>query len=181
MPELGRAALVVTLGLALYARRRRAAVAPGGRRRLAASAQNALFAAFGSTAVAAAVLVAALVRHDFSFDYVAAAHEPRAPDRLHDLGVLGRAGGLAAPLAADPDRLRVRSGAATRRSARDLVAWVVPVLGAVASFFAFLLVVVASPFDDAGRAARTASGSTRACRTRTWSPTRRCSTSATSA
>ncbi|MDX6475875.1 MAG: cytochrome c-type biosis protein CcmF, partial [Gaiellaceae bacterium] len=34
-----------------------------------------------------------------------------------------------------------------RRRAPELVAWVVPVLGAVATFFAFMLVVVASPFD----------------------------------
>ena len=33
------------------------------------------------------------------------AHEPRAADRLHDLRVLGRPGGVAAALAPDPDRL----------------------------------------------------------------------------
>ena len=33
-----------------------------------------------------------------------------------------------------------------RRSAPDLVAWVVPVLGGVAVFFAFMLVAVSSPF-----------------------------------
>jgi cytochrome c-type biogenesis protein CcmF len=33
-----------------------------------------------------------------------------------------------------------------RHSARDLVAWVVPVLGGIAVFFAFLVVAVASPF-----------------------------------
>src|SRR5207253_3169872 len=35
----------------------------------------------------------------------------------------------------------------TRRRAPALAAWPVPVLGAIASFFAFLLVAVASPFD----------------------------------
>ena len=35
---------------------------------------------------------------------------------------------------------------AVRRTARDLLAWVVPVLGGVALFFSFLLVFVASPF-----------------------------------
>ncbi|HEX7626148.1 MAG TPA: cytochrome c-type biogenesis CcmF C-terminal domain-containing protein, partial [Gaiellaceae bacterium] len=37
--------------------------------------------------------------------------------------------------------------ALNRRLLRDLTAWVVPVLGGIASFFAFVLVAVASPFD----------------------------------
>ena len=36
-----------------------------------------------------------------------------------------------------------------RKRARDLVVWVVPVIAGVATFFSFLLVAVASPFDDA--------------------------------
>src|SRR3990170_7912182 len=71
MPELGRAALVVTLGLTTYALIAGAAAAHLGRRRLALSAQNALVAAFFSTLVASAVLLGALLRHDFSFTYVA--------------------------------------------------------------------------------------------------------------
>src|ERR671933_1184329 len=71
MPELGRAALAVTLGLAVYALVAGAVAAHLRRRRLALSAQNALLAAFGSTAVAAGVLLAALARHDLSFTYVA--------------------------------------------------------------------------------------------------------------
>ena len=50
MPELGRAALLVTLGLSLYALLAGAYAAFHGRRRLARSAQNALVAAFVSTA-----------------------------------------------------------------------------------------------------------------------------------
>ena len=77
MPELGRAALVATLGLAAYAVAAGAYAAWKGRRRLALSAQNALVAAFGTSIVAALVLLAALVRHDFSFVYVAE-HTSRA-------------------------------------------------------------------------------------------------------
>src|ERR671919_2180258 len=76
MPELGRAALVVTLGLSLYAVVAGAYAAHYRRRRLALSAQNALLGAFGATLVASAALLAALVRHDFSFVY-AAAHTSR--------------------------------------------------------------------------------------------------------
>src|SRR5439155_26960734 len=37
--------------------------------------------------------------------------------------------------------------ALNRSLLRDLVAWVVPVLGGIGTFFAFVLVAVASPFD----------------------------------
>ena len=71
MADLGRAALIVSLGLAVYATAVGAWAAWRGKRRLADSAGNALLAALGSTAVASAVLLSALVRHDFSFTYVA--------------------------------------------------------------------------------------------------------------
>ena len=71
MPELGRAALVATLGLALYAVLAGSIASWKGRRRLAVSARNALIGAFVTSAVASVVLLAALVRHDFSFVYVA--------------------------------------------------------------------------------------------------------------
>jgi Cytochrome c biogenesis factor len=71
MADLGRAALVVSLGLAVYALVAGVYSAHTRRRRLASSARNALIGCFGATLVAAAVLVIALVRHDFSFVYVA--------------------------------------------------------------------------------------------------------------
>ena len=110
MPELGRAALLVTLGLSVYALVAGVMAAHLGRRRLARSAQNALVASFATTAVAAAVLLSALLRNDFSFSYVANTTSEALPTAVHDLGVLGRAGGLAAALAARADRLRCGSG-----------------------------------------------------------------------
>ena len=77
MAELGRAALILTLGLSLYALVAGGAAAALGRRRLAASARNALLASFVSTLVAALVLVAGFVRDDFSLAYVAG-HSSRA-------------------------------------------------------------------------------------------------------
>src|SRR5688572_28384070 len=146
MPELGRAALVVTLGLALYAVVAGAYAAHTRRRRLAVSAQNALIGAFGSTLVASAVLLVALVRNDFSFVY-AAAHTSRELPTGYTISAFwgGQEGSLLLWL------LILTGYAASavllnRRSARDLVAWVVPVLGGVAVFFAFLVVAVASPF-----------------------------------
>ena len=146
MPELGRAALVATLGLAVYAVVAGAYAAWKGRRRLALSAQNALVAAFGTSIVASLVLLAALVRHDFSFVYVAE-HTSRELPTGYTISAFwgGQEGSLLL-------WLLILTGYSTaallvnRRTARDLVAWVTPVLGGVTVFFAFLLVVVATPF-----------------------------------
>ena len=146
MPELGRAALVVTLALSLYALVAGAYAARFRRRRLALSAQNALLGAFASTLVASGVLVAALVRNDFSFVY-ASAYTSRALPTAYTISAFwgGQEGSLLLWLLI----LTGYSAVAvllTRRSARDLLAWVVPVLAGVAVFFSFLVVAVASPF-----------------------------------
>jgi cytochrome c-type biogenesis protein CcmF len=145
--DLGRAALVVSLGLSVYALVAGAVAAREQRRRLATSARNALFCAFGSTLVAALVLVSALLRHDFSFRYVAA-HTNRTLPTAYALSAFwgGQEGSLLL-------WLLVLTGygalavAINKRLLRDLIAWVVPVLGGIATFFAFMLVAVASPFD----------------------------------
>jgi cytochrome c-type biogenesis protein CcmF len=147
MPELGRAALVLCLGLSLYATVAGALAAREHRRRLAVSAQNALIAAFGAAAVAAAVLVTALARHDFSFTYVAD-HTSRKLPTLYTLSAFwgGQEGSLLLWLFV----LLAYATAAVwfnRIAAREVIAWVVPTLGLVASFFALLLVAVASPFQ----------------------------------
>src|SRR6266568_1945009 len=147
MAELGRAALIVSLGLALYAALAGFWAARRRKRRLADSAGNALLAALGASAVAAAVLVGALVRHDFSFTYVASHTSTQLP-----LGYSVSAfwGGQEGSLLLWLLVLTAYGAAAVllnRRRAPDLAAWTVPVLGAIASFFAFLLVAVASPFD----------------------------------
>ncbi len=146
MPELGRAALVVTLGLSTYALVAGAAAAHLGRRRLALSAQNALIAAFFSTLVASGVLLAALLRHDFSFTYVARTTSEALPTGYTISAFWGgQEGSLLLWLLV----LTGFGAAAVRLNrgwARDLIVWVVPVFGAVAVFFSFLVVAVASPF-----------------------------------
>src|SRR5919204_6253540 len=146
MPDLGRAALVTALALLVYALCAGGYAAWRGRRRLALSAQNALVGAFGASIVAAGVLVAALARHDFSFQYVAD-HTSRELPLGYTLTAFwgGQEGSLLLWLLV----LCGYSTAAvltTRRVARDLLAWTVPVLGIVGSFFAFVLVFVSSPF-----------------------------------
>ena len=146
MPELGRAALVVALGLLLYAAIAGGLAAVQGRRRLLESARNALFAAFGTVTVAAAVLLAALADNDFSLVYVAEHTSIELP-----LGYT-----LAAFWSGQEGSLLlwflVLTGmgsaavALNGRLTRDVLPWTVPIVGALASFFAFLLVFVASPF-----------------------------------
>jgi cytochrome c-type biogenesis protein CcmF len=146
MAALGRAALLLSFGLVLYAVVAGSYAAWRRRRRLALSAQNALLAAFGTTVVAAAVLLTALARRDFSFVYVSQHISRRLP-----LGYALSAfwGGQEGSLLL---WLLILTGYAAlavwpNRRARDLVVWVVPVLGGVAVFFSFMLCFVSSPFD----------------------------------
>ena len=145
MADLGRAALVVSLGLALYASIAGVTAALTGRRRLADSARNALFACFASTVVASGVLVNALVRHDFTFVYVAAHTSRNLPTRYAISGFWGGQEGSLLMWLLILTGYGALAVALNRRLLRDLIVWVVPVFAALASFFAFILVAVASP------------------------------------
>jgi cytochrome c-type biogenesis protein CcmF len=145
--DLGRAALIVAFGLALYTVIAGSLAARDRRRRLHESARNAIVGAFGATAVAALVLLDALHARDFSFSYVAEHSARQLPfpysvsafwggqegSLLLWLLVLTGLGSLAVTL--------------NRDLIRRLLPWTVPVLGGVATFFAFLLVFVSSPFE----------------------------------
>jgi len=146
MPELGRAALVLCLGLSFYAVVAGAYAARKGLRRLALSASNALIAAFAAAAAGSAVLFVALARHDFSFTYVAQHTSSKLP-LGYSLSAFwgGQEGSMLLWLLV----LTGYSAAVivlNRRSAGDLLVWVVPVLGTIAVFFSFMLVAVSSPF-----------------------------------
>jgi cytochrome c-type biogenesis protein CcmF len=146
MPDLGRAALATTFLLLVYALVAGSFAAWRGRRRLAESAQNALIGAFGATLVATVVLLVALARHDFSFNYVAE-HTSRELPLGYTLTAFwgGQEGSLLLWLLV----LCGYSVAAVltgRRAGREVLAWVVPTLALVGTFFSLLLVFVASPF-----------------------------------
>ncbi len=148
MPALGRAALLLSFGLVLYALVAGSLAAWKRRRRLALSAQNALLASFLTTAIAAGILWAALARRDFSFVYVSQ-HISRSLPVGYALSAFwgGQEGSLLL-------WLLILSGYAAlavwlNRRTRELIAWVVPVLAGVAGFFAFMLCFVSSPFDTA--------------------------------
>jgi cytochrome c-type biogenesis protein CcmF len=146
MPELGRAALVVCFGLALYAVVAGYWGARSRRRRLALSAQNALLAAFPVTLVAAVILLVALGRRDLTFVYVWQHTSHKLP-----LGYALSAfwGGQEGSLLLWLLVLTGYAGLAVwlNRRSRELIAWTVPVFGLVASFFAFMLAFVSSPFN----------------------------------
>jgi cytochrome c-type biogenesis protein CcmF len=146
MPDLGRAALVTAFLLLVYASVAGAFAAWHGRRRLAESAQNALIAAFGATAVAVVVLLTALARHDFSLTYVAQ-HTSRELPLGYTLTAFwgGQEGSLLLWLFVLCG-YSVAAVLTARHAGREVLAWVVPVLGLVGTFFALLLVFVASPF-----------------------------------
>jgi cytochrome c-type biogenesis protein CcmF len=146
MPELGRAALIVCLGLAVYAVVAGAIAARQRRQRLAESAQNAVVASFGAALVGSAVLLTALVQNDFSFVYVAD-HTSRELPLGYTISAFwgGQEGSLLLWLLI----LTGFSAVAvllSRRSAPSLLPWSVPILGGVITFFAFMLVAVSSPF-----------------------------------
>src|SRR5919109_1486238 len=147
MAPLGRAALLVAFGCLTYAAIAGGYAAARRRRRLSLSARNALVAAFGATAVATGVLVAALLRHDFTFTYVAE-HTSAALPARYRLSALwgGQEGSLLFWLLVLTGYSSVAVYAA-RRAGRDLLAWVVPILGGIGAFFAFLVVAIASPFQ----------------------------------
>jgi cytochrome c-type biogenesis protein CcmF len=153
MADLGRAALVTSLLLLVYALVAGSVAAWKGRRRLAESAQNALLGSFAATLVGAVVLLTALARHDFSFQYVAE-HTSRELPLGYTLTAFwgGQEGSLLLWLLV----LCGYAAAAVltgRRAGKEVLAWVVPVLGLVGTFFAFLLVFVASPFATQATAA----------------------------
>jgi cytochrome c-type biogenesis protein CcmF len=147
MAELGRAALVVCLGLSLYALVAGSWALVARRRRLAVSAQNALVAAFASALVGSLVLVVALVRHDFSFVYVARLTSEQLP-----LGYTLSAfwGGQEGSLLLWLVVLTAYAAlvvATSRRRRSELLPWVIPPLALVAVFFGFMLVAISSPFE----------------------------------
>ncbi|MDP9491497.1 MAG: heme lyase CcmF/NrfE family subunit [Actinomycetota bacterium] len=146
MPDLGRAALIVTFGLLVYATIGGGYAAFAGRRRLAQSARNALVAAFATTVVASAVLLEALVSRDFSFEYVARTSSRDLP-LAYAISAFwgGQAGSLLLWLLLLSGFSVVAVGS-RRRLPVDVISWVVPVLSGIGLFFAAVLVFVESPF-----------------------------------
>ncbi len=146
MPGLGRAALALALVLLLYAAVVGGYAAWKGRRRLLESAQSALMAAFGATAVATAVLFLALAFNDFSFRY-AWEHTSRDLPVIYRISSLwgGQEGSLLLWMLV----LTLTAAAAVafnRKLVTGVLPWATPIFGAIGAFFAIVLVFVSTPF-----------------------------------
>src|SRR5262249_14799645 len=138
---------VLAFGLYAYAALAGAWSAARGAHRIQRSARSALLAAFPATGTAAAALGAAFVRRDFSLVYVAA-HSSRSLPLLYRVSAVwgGQEGSLLLWLLI----LAAVAFAAVvlnRRLVDTTLPWAVPVLGAIAAFFAFLVAFVSSPFS----------------------------------
>jgi cytochrome c-type biogenesis protein CcmF len=146
MALVGSGALALALGLYVYAALAGAWGAARNGARLRRSARNALLAVLPATATATGVLVVAFVRHDFSLVYVAE-HSSRSLPLAYRVSALwgGQEGSLLLWLLI---LAAVSFGAVVlnRPLLERTLPWAVPVLAAIASFFAYLLVFVSSPF-----------------------------------
>ncbi|MBD0317920.1 MAG: heme lyase CcmF/NrfE family subunit [Thermoleophilia bacterium] len=153
MVLLGRAALIVALGLVAYAAIAGGLAAYRGRRRLADSARNALVGALAATVIASLVLLGALAAKDFSLVYVADHTSDELP-LPYTLAAFwsGQEGSLLLWLLVLL-AMSVSAVSLNARLTRHVLPWTVPVLAGVATFFAILLVFVASPFTTQSRPA----------------------------
>jgi cytochrome c-type biogenesis protein CcmF len=142
---LGRAALVVALGLALYSALA-GAYAASGRRRLGDSARNALVAAFVGCLTAAAVLVGGFLSDDFSLVYVAQHSSRGLPPQYAFTGLWGGQEGSLLLWVLILTAMGSVAVLLNRRLVEGVLPWTVPILSAVASFFLIVLVFVSSPF-----------------------------------
>src|SRR2546421_5743366 len=146
MADPGRAAVVIAFLLLLYTPVVGSLAAWKGRRRLAESAQNALIGSFGATVVASAVLLAALARPAFSFQYGADPTSRELPLGYTLTAFWGGQEGSLLLWLLVLGGYSVTAVLTARRAGREILAWVVPTLGLVGTFFALLLAFVASPF-----------------------------------
>jgi cytochrome c-type biogenesis protein CcmF len=147
VPLLGRAALVVCLGLVVYAAVAGSLAAWKGRRRLHDSARNALVAALAADLLAMGVLLAAFVRHDFRLTYVAEHSSRKLPQPYAESALWGGQQGSLLLWLTILLGLGVAAVLLNRKLVADVMPWTVAVLGGIAVFFAWMLVAVASPFE----------------------------------
>jgi cytochrome c-type biogenesis protein CcmF len=145
--DLGRAAILVALGLALYAAVAGGLAAHRGRRRLHESARNAFLGSFLATGVGALVLLRALHDRDFSFTYVADHSSRKLPFPYSFTAFWGGQEGSLLLWLFVLTGLGSAAVFLNRDLIRRLLPWTVAVLGGVATFFAFILAFVASPFE----------------------------------
>jgi cytochrome c-type biogenesis protein CcmF len=154
MAEVGRLAVCLALLFAAYAVL--AGIVGGIRRRteVIRSAEHAAYAVFGLVVVATAILLRALLTHDFSLEYVAAYSSSTLPTRYT---VAALWGGQKGSLLFWSFMLSLFSTVVhlqNRERNRALMPWVTATLMTIAVFFLALLTFVTDPFERLPVAAR---------------------------
>jgi cytochrome c-type biogenesis protein CcmF len=146
MPELGRACLILAFGVCLYGVGAGLYAARAGRRDWAASARRAVYALAGILTVAFAVLEAAFLRSDFSFEVVQSHSSTTTPVFYKAAAMWSSQEGsllLWAWLLALWSTLVLFL---TRRRMRDVTPYATAVLMGFGAFFCGLLLFAANPF-----------------------------------
>jgi cytochrome c-type biogenesis protein CcmF len=154
MPEVGRLAICLALLCAAYSAG--AAVSGGASRRLhwVRSAEHGAYAVFALVTVATAILLRALLQHDFSLEYVAAYSSSTLPTQYV---VASLWGGQKGSLLFWSFMLTFFSTVVhwqNRERNRALMPWVTATLMVIAIFFLALLTFVTDPFERLPVAAR---------------------------
>src|SRR5256712_2580441 len=154
MPEVGRLAVCLALLFAAWAVA--AGVSGGIRRRadLTRSAEHAAYAVFVLVAVAAAILVRALLAHDFTLEYVAAYSSSTLPTQYTVAALWGGQKGSLLFWSLLLTLFTTVVQVQNRERNRVLMPFVTATLLTVAVFFLSLLVFVTDPFERLPVAAR---------------------------
>src|SRR5438477_1035415 len=154
MPELGRLAVCLALLFAAYGTLAGVAGRLRGRAQLVRSVEHAAYAVFGLVVIATAILLRALLRHDFTLEYVAAYSSSTLPTQ-YTIAALwgGQKGSLlfwSLLLTLFTTIVQVQN----RERNRALMPFVTATLMTVAVFFLSLLVFMTDPFERLPVAAR---------------------------
>src|SRR2546428_22028 len=154
MPEVGRLAVCLALLFAAYGVL--AGVAGGLRRRahLVRSAEHAAYAVFGLVVIATAILLRALLRHDFTLEYVAAYSSSTLPTQYTVAALWGGQKGSLLFWSLLLTLFTTVVQVQNRERNRVLMPFVTATLMTVAVFFLSLLVFVTDPFELLPVAAR---------------------------
>jgi cytochrome c-type biogenesis protein CcmF len=142
----GRACLILALAIALYGIGASLYGARSGRREWVASGRRAVYALAGVLAVAFAILEAAFLRSDFSFELVAGHSSTTTPAFYRFTAIWSSQEGSlllwVLLLSAWSSVILL----VTRRRAREVAPWATAVLLGLAAFFCALLVFLETPF-----------------------------------
>src|SRR5579885_3690476 len=147
MAALGRLAVCLALLCAVFAVGASVAGKARRRRDLIGAGANAAYAVFGLVAVAVAILLRALLAHDFSLEYVAAYSSSTLPVQYTVAALWGGQKGSLLfwvfVLALFTTLVQLQN----REQNRALMPWVTAALMAIAVFFLALLTFVTDPFE----------------------------------